>query len=84
MGDIASALLEAAFTLDPSGRGDIYSEASLLDKCIRKLSSSVGEINLLRRIGRNALEESKRDGSLICQTQYNIISEICTLKLCSS
>ena len=68
LGDVASKLLDAAFTLDPSGRGELYGEASSLDRYIRKLTSSVGEMVLLRRDSRHALEEFKLDDSLICQS----------------
>lgn len=67
-GDVGLGLLRAAFALDPSGSGELYAEASSLERYIRKLSCSVGEMSLLRQNGRHILEESQRDGSLICQT----------------
>ena len=68
LGDVGSNLLQAAFTLDPSGTGELYAEANSLDRYMRKFASSVGEMSLLRRGGRHMLKESKVDGSLICQT----------------
>lgn len=68
LGDVGTGLLRTAFALDPSGRGELYSEACSLDKYIRKLCNSAGEMALLRQDSPRLLEEFRRDGSLICQT----------------